>query len=149
METVRSAGIIVFRNEPKRGRLYLLLHYDVGHWDFPKGQLEKGESAVVAAMRETEEETGIADLELIDGFKQTIKYMYKWPPKDKKAKKKFKFVAFFLGKTKKKKVVLSSEHQGFVWLPYEEALEKLTYYNAKNLLRKAENFLISTPKKSS
>lgn len=40
------------------------------------------------------------------------------------------------------KVTLSSEHQAFVWLPYEQALEKLTYDNAKAILQKAHRFIL-------
>ena len=60
----RSAGaLIVNRFTPKRfagsahpkthaakeRREYLVLHYEAGHWDFPKGHLEEGESEEDAA----------------------------------------------------------------------------------------------------
>ena len=38
-------------------------------------------------------------------------------------------------------ITLSREHQAYVWLPYEKALELLTYQNAKNVLIKAHAFL--------
>ena len=53
---VRAAGVVVFRP----GRRVLLVHrprYD--DWSFPKGKLEPGEHPVAAAVRETEEETGL------------------------------------------------------------------------------------------
>ena len=38
-----SAGIVLFRKEESK-KLFLLLHYPSGHWDFVKGKMEKGES---------------------------------------------------------------------------------------------------------
>jgi 8-oxo-dGTP diphosphatase len=57
---IEAAGAVVFRR-PKDGcREVLLVHrpkYD--DWSFPKGKLDRGEHATVAAVREVEEETGI------------------------------------------------------------------------------------------
>lgn len=53
---VRAAGAVVTR----KGGDVLLVHrpkYD--DWSFPKGKLDPGEHAVVAAVREVEEETGL------------------------------------------------------------------------------------------
>jgi hypothetical protein len=52
-----------------------------------------------------------------------------------------KTVIFYLAKTKTEKVKLSFEHIGFEWLPYTEAIEKLTYKNAKEILEKANKYL--------
>ena len=53
-----SAGIVIFRKEESK-KLFLLLHYPSGHWDFVKGKMEKGETTQQTAIRETKEETGI------------------------------------------------------------------------------------------
>lgn len=60
----------------------------------------------------------------------------------KKAPWVFKTVIFFLAETRSKEVTLSEEHVGFIWLPYEEALKKLSYKNAKEILRKANEITI-------
>ncbi len=41
-----------------------LMIFRYGRWDLPKGHLEKGESIDRCALREVEEETGLAELEL-------------------------------------------------------------------------------------
>ena len=58
----------------------------------------------------------------------------------KKIRKK---VIFFLAKTNSQEVKLSHEHQDFVWLNYDNALNKVTYKNAVNMLKKSEKFLQS------
>lgn len=52
-----SAGVIVVRDTLLGRRVLLLRSYR--HWDFPKGQVEPGETPLDAARRETGEETGI------------------------------------------------------------------------------------------
>lgn len=131
----RSAGAIVIHRSD--GVIeYLILHYPAGHWDFPKGNVEKGESDLEAAIREITEETGLTDLKFINGFKKTIQYYYK---KGEQLVKKT--VTFYLAEAQTKSVKLSFEHQGYIWLPIDEALTKVTYQNAKNVLKEAHEFL--------
>lgn len=52
-----SAGIVVLHAEAKQWRVLLLRAYR--NWDFPKGLVESDEAPLSAAIRETEEETGI------------------------------------------------------------------------------------------
>ena len=67
----RSAGTVIVCNGE-----YLLLHYESGHWDFPKGKIEEGETPEQAALRELKEETGIEDAEILPGFTEGIKYFF-------------------------------------------------------------------------
>ena len=150
MPREKSAGALIFRMENNVPH-YLLLHYQSGHWEFAKGHIEEGESPEVAALREIQEETGIQDVTIIPGFKEYIKYSfrnnYDLKKEDKlKAPWIFKLVVFYLAKTDAKEVVISDEHIGFAWLPYEEALKKLTFKNAKNLLKKADNIVTVSTK---
>lgn len=55
----------------------------------------------------------------------------------------YKEVVFFLMETHATKVILSYEHVGYKWLDYRNALDKLTFKNAKDILEKANNFLKS------
>lgn len=135
-----SAGIVIYR-ETKTGREYLLLHYPGGHFDFPKGHLEAGETEREAAYRELQEETGIKKIIWIEGFREKIHYFFQH-----KSEKISKDVYFFLARTDQKKVTLSFEHMGSIWLPYEEAHKKTTYQTAKDVLKKAENFLKNSEK---
>lgn len=137
MPVEKSAGAIIFRKEGNK-IYYLLLHYQSGHWDFPKGNIEKGEEEKETVRREVREETGLQDIEFIEGFKEIIKYFYRL-----KGKKIFKMVVFYLAETKTEEVKISWEHTGFKWLLYNEALEELTFSNAKEILKKANQFLLN------
>lgn len=50
--------------EDEQGRL-LVIHRR-GHWDLPKGKLDKGETSDVAAVREVQEECGLVSLRIIE-----------------------------------------------------------------------------------
>ncbi|MEM2909892.1 MAG: NUDIX domain-containing protein [Nitrososphaerota archaeon] len=133
----RSAGAVVFYYEDKHIK-YLLLLYGAGHWDFPKGNIEKDEEEIETVRREIFEETGIKNLAFIPNFKHEIRYFYK-----KKGGLVHKEVVFYLVRSYEKEVTLSSEHKDYVWLDYEGALRRLTYKTAKDTLIKAHNFLMS------
>lgn len=141
-----SVGAVIFRQETS-GRRYLLLHYPSGHFDFAKGHVEEGETEEMTLRRETEEETGIRDLET-SPYKVSIRYFYaaKGAEYDKRVRTGrgtmiFKQVHFYPAKTSMLDVEISHEHIGFVWLSYEEAVAKVTFDNAKRVLEETEDFL--------
>jgi len=132
----KSCGAVVFAKTPEIK--FLLLQYDAGHWDFVKGNVEPNESETDTVVRELGEKTGIVDAHFIEGFREKISYFYK-----RQGMSIYKEVVFFLMETHATKVVLSYEHVGYTWLGYQNALDKLTFKNAKDILEKARNFLKS------
>ncbi|MEP0823890.1 MAG: NUDIX domain-containing protein [Nitrososphaera sp.] len=132
----RSAGAVVFYLEGTAEPEYLLLHYTASHWDFPKGNIEAGENEKQAATREIREETGITDVEFLEGFRMKIDYKYRHG-----RRLVHKEVVLFLARTRTRQVTLSHEHIGFAWKKFDEALEQLSYRNAKNLLTAARDYL--------
>ena len=138
MREQKSTGIVLFRNASNKNE-FLLLNYPQGHWDFIKGKVEQGETPRETASRETKEETGISDIEFIDGFEESVEYDFRFKNEDIHKK-----VTFFLAKTNEKKISLSHEHNDFVWLEYDDALKKTTFRNAKNVLSKTNDFLLNT-----
>ncbi len=129
----RSAGSIIYRQSSK-GKLYLLLNYPSGHWDFVKGNIEKGETFKQTVLREIREETGISDITFVDGFEDKIEYHYQ-----RDGQVIHKEVVFFLSNTKTDQVVLSHEHLDYAWLNFDDALEKLTYKTAQKLFKKVKD----------
>ena len=134
----RSAGVVLFRTDraAQGGRVFLLLDYG-RYWDYPKGHVEAGEDDVTAALRELREETGIADARVLPEFRQDITYFFR----DRKKGLIRKTVAFFLAETAAESVTLSDEHVGYAFLPFDEALARLNYPNAKSILQAAQNHL--------
>lgn len=132
----KSAGAVVFRKTESGETLFLLLRNTKGHADFPKGNLESGESEEQAAKRETEEESGIKDLVFIPGFREVVKYFYR-----RGGMSINKEVVYFLAETKTDQVKISWEHAGFEWLSYKDALVKIDYNSTKSVLKKAQEFL--------
>lgn len=133
----RSAGAVVFRRSPS-GPLFLLLKYGAGHWDFPKGHIERGEEELDASRREIMEETGIPPLaqRYIAGFRGINNYNFRRGLKIVK-----KNVVFFLVETAVADVKISHEHQSFEWAEYEKARTTLTFASARSILEKAWNFM--------
>ncbi len=131
----KSAGVVIFKQDSKL--LFLLLYYPSGHWDFVKGKIEVNENPHQTVIRETKEETGITDLDFIDGFEESIEYDFQY-----KGELIHKKVIFFLAKTSTGEIKISYEHLDYVWLEFEDALEKTTYQNARSVLSRANQLLV-------
>jgi len=133
MKIEKSCGAIIYFGVPRK---FLLLHYGKGHWGFPKGHVEANETENETLRRELREETGIETIKLAPGFRKKTKYFF-----TSFGETVAKTVFFYLAETFDEKVKLSHEHSGFVWLPFNEAMEKLSFDNTKKLLREANKFL--------
>jgi len=136
-----SAGAVLILNDPDSPKEFLILNYSYGHWDFPKGNIEKGETELETVFREVSEETGINDLQILNGFRQQITYKYR-----KKSKLVNKAVIYYLAMTSTRKVILSHEHTNFGWFNFDKALEKLSFENSRKVLRMANEFLSNAEK---
>jgi bis(5'-nucleosidyl)-tetraphosphatase len=111
-----SAGVVVVRRAANQWQYLLLRVRD--YWDFPKGMVEPGEDPLAAAIRETEEETTLTDIEFRWGqtFIETEPYG------------KNKIARYYLAESKTGEVMLPvsaelghPEHDEFRWLNYEAA----------------------------
>ncbi|HKZ50127.1 MAG TPA: NUDIX domain-containing protein [Candidatus Nanoarchaeia archaeon] len=143
----KSAGCVIFLEKGKK-RFYLLLHKEASEqykesWSFPKGLVEKNEEDKDTARRETKEEAGLTDLEFFPGFRERIHYMYM-----KDGERISKDVIYFLAKTSQFQAKVSEEHSGYEWLPYDNAMGRLTFKSDKDVLVKAELYLKKTAKES-
>lgn len=131
----RSAGAVIFYL-PEGLIEYLLLHYEAGHWDFPKGAIEEGETELDTVRREVWEETGLDNIEIIKDFRKEIEYNYR-----KLGELVRKRVVFYLAKSNTKEVRLSYEHKNYIWLDYSRAMKRLTFRTARNVLEAAHTYL--------
>jgi 8-oxo-dGTP pyrophosphatase MutT (NUDIX family) len=131
----RSAGAVVFKTTKKETRLYVLL-LNAGRWDFPKGNMEDGETELQTVRREVGEETGLKGIKIVPGFRKVIEYFYR-----RDGKNIHKQVVYLLAEADDEKVKISSEHQDFGWFSCSEAVARASYDNTKMLLAKADRFL--------
>lgn len=130
MEREKSCGVVVFLNQEEIK--VLLVHHRLGHWGIPKGHMESGESEKETAFREVFEETGI-EVQLLDSFRETITYS----PKSGVLKD----VVFFLGIPIQNNIVLQeTEVLEAYFIPLDEAINKISHEDERELLQKASLF---------
>ena len=115
----------------------LLLQYPQGHWDLPKGHVEADDSDRKATMRrELAEETGIADVSVLDGFEERTEYTFRH-----KGKRQSKEVFWYIAETETLNVNLSHEHRGYLWLDWDQALDTITHDETRSVVRLAQQFV--------
>lgn len=135
MKHIYSAGIITYfikNNEP----LYLLLQHTAGHWDFPKGTMEAGETKEETATRELAEETGLT-VQLDTAFCATSDYSFTHHAHGMVTKTAY----YFVGQADTHNILLSHEHSNYAWLPYNEALKQITHDRSKKILEEADRYI--------
>ena len=132
----RSAGGVVVRSID--GMVHALVIRDpYDNWGLPKGHLEPGEDEQSAAVREVEEETGLTDLDVgtelgcIDWYFRAEGHPV------------HKFCTFFLIRSLDGPTVpeLAEGITACVWLPLEEAARRISYDNAREMVRAAGRYL--------
>ncbi|HTS88374.1 MAG TPA: NUDIX domain-containing protein [Gemmatimonadales bacterium] len=128
-----SAGGIIFRRQPDRSAHFLLIRDPYAHWGFPKGHLEGEESPAETAIRESAEETGLGDL-ILHGPIRIIDWHFRF-----KGRYIHKFCHFFLLESPGAEVVpqLTEGITDYRWLALAEALDQLSYDNARGVLKRA------------
>lgn len=105
-----------------------------GSFGFPKGHVEKNETEIEAAIRETKEETNI-DIKIVSNeFRKTLKYVIQGEI--------FKEVSVYLAYAKNYDIQVDEfELSSAKWLSYKEALKVLTFSAQRNILKQAMLYL--------
>lgn len=136
MKHEKSCGVIVFTR--KNGEIkYVVIKSINGFYGFPKGHVENSETEKQTALREVFEEVGLKP-NLIDGFRETVEYYI--PSIDVQ-----KQVVYFLGEFKNQEIVFQKEELSSAQLlSFDEANNKFTHENNKELLLKAHLFLTNS-----
>ena len=128
-----SAGGVVFLRLPDGSARFLLIRDPYGHWGFPKGHLEPGETPAEAALRETLEETGLEQAEVV-GPIRIIDWHFRF-----RGRAIHKYCHFFLLESSHGECVpqLDEGITDFRWLALDESLATLSYDNARGVLKRA------------
>ena len=132
-----EAGTLPYRIVDGKIEYLLIFREKLNDYTFPKGHLEYGESLEEAAIRETNEEAGATVK--IEDYIDVFEYKVLERTKDSTRFYAIRRVYNYL-------VEVLSEDINFInpdlaegsistlWLPFEEAYDKLSYQNVKNIL---------------
>ena len=130
----KSCGAIVYRKYHGNTEILLIKHINSGHWSFPKGHVEAGETEVQTAMREIKEETDI-DVIIDPTFRETVTYS---PKKDT-----MKVVVYFLARARNVDFHAQEDEIAEIkWVEIGLAGKVLAYENDKSIVNKAKKFII-------
>ncbi len=132
-ETFGIIPVFIDKNIP----YFLIVKLIAGHWAFSKGHIEEGETEIQAGKRELFEEVGIKKCKVLNKifFKESFSYK-------KQGSFITKNVKYFLGFVKNKNVKIDGrEVVDFEWLTFRDALKRITFSQAKNVLKEVNKFL--------
>lgn len=129
-----SYGFVIFRIKNKEVQ-FLLVKHKQGHWSFPKGHKNYGETDLDAALREVKEETGITELKILDNtvtFAEEYNYHFNRKPIKKT-------VRYYLGEVNASEKVKTDnvEVTEYKWKNFNDALKTITFANTINILKQS------------
>lgn len=128
---IESAGGVILHG----GRVLVLCKRTNPEWRLPKGTVEPGEEPRAAALREVAEETGFADLEVTgDLGAENVSFRLADGLVERREQYFAMSLRSFVRRTRSPR---DSFRFGVVWLPVEQALERLTFDNERAVLRRA------------
>ena len=129
----KSCGAIVYRKFHGNTEILLIKHVNSGHWSFPKGHVESGETEIETAQREIMEETGI-DVIIDASFRETVSYSPK--------RGNQKIVVYFLAKAKNSDFIPQEEEIADIkWVEIGRAQSVLSYENDRCIVAKAKTII--------
>ena len=143
-----SAGVIPYRRDGDRGLVYLVLHSATvrnprAKWEFPKGGMEPGETALETAAREFQEETGLIRWEFRAGFEQSLSYTY-----IRRGRKVVKTVTYYVAEVlDASPLTRSPEHvedpfgHWYHWGSFEQVTRLLYHAKIRQLFAEADAWL--------
>lgn len=131
----KSCGAIQFRVIDNKVQYLILKSLEPhSYWGFAKGHMEGSETEEETCIREVFEETGIR-IKIENNFRIVDKY--------KISEDIEKEVVIFLGNTKEQSVTIQQQEiMDYKWCNYTTAINLLTFEGSRNILYKANKFLM-------
>src|SRR4051812_10650571 len=123
---VRAAGAVVLR----KGRVLLVHRPAYDDWSFPKGKLDRGETAAGAAVREVEEETGLRVRLGVPLARQSY-------PNGPRTKVVDYWVGRVMGDHDVSGYLVNAEIDEVTWMEVKKADRRLTYSRDRHTLAEA------------
>jgi len=129
----KSCGAVIYRKKENKLEYLTVQSKAYGHWGFPKGHIEEGETEKETAQREVAEEVGL-HINIDHDFRAKIEYTLSNGTK--------KEVIYFTGDATGQHVTIQEDEiQDFKWCDYEDMIKLLTFENDRNILHQAHFFL--------
>lgn len=136
MKYIKSCGFVVFK-EIEGEIHYLIIRAWNGEYGFSKGHVENDESEYETAIRDLKEETNI-EVRIVNGFREQIEY--KFPNRENVIKQS----VFFWGEWVENDIrCQETEVSEVMIVPYEKAMELLTFDETKGVLKVAHKYVLS------
>jgi 8-oxo-dGTP pyrophosphatase MutT (NUDIX family) len=135
----QSFGVVPIYKSDKTEVKFLLIQHHAGHWAFPKGHADPGETELQTARRELREETGIDEVLLITSptFEEHYTLNRRGQPREK-------VVRYWIGYVQTQKVTVQEEEvRDHTWATLDEARKLITYSQSKKLLEDVARHLSS------
>lgn len=128
MITIESFGVIPLKQENGIWHVLLILHKEGSHWSFPKGKADGNETAMQTAQRELKEETGLDIVTFLNEEPYVEQYQFR-----SRGELMQKTVHYFPAIVSGELYLQEEEIRDSLWLPLSEAIEHLTFKEAKNI----------------
>lgn len=136
MQKDESFGVVPLSLRQGQWEVFLIQHQRGRYWGFPKGHAESGETPQETAFRELKEETNL----------ELVRYLQTEPLLEQytfmaEGRRIFKQVHYFIAIVEGTVKLQEKEIQNGIWLPFAEALEKVTHFEGKTILSQVEKIL--------
>jgi 8-oxo-dGTP pyrophosphatase MutT (NUDIX family) len=124
-----SLGIVPISKQNGFWQVFLIQHREGGYWGFPKGHAENNENSLEAAKRELKEETNLDCIRVFQDTPLMEQYHFFFD-----GVRVFKRVIFFVAEVSGEVCLQEEEIYYGVWLSLSDAMDRLTYPEAKTML---------------
>lgn len=130
MPVIKQSGAIVVRLNSREPKVLLVTsRRNPKHWIFPKGHIERGETAEAGALREALEEGGVVAKSL--GSAGVVRHRFLGVPTR---------IEYFLAELIRE-AGPPEDGRSRIWCGFDEALERLDFRDIRKLLRNAWKLL--------
>lgn len=136
MEKEESFGVIALSKARGRWEVFLIQHSRGRYWGFPKGHSEPNETAEQSAFRELKEETNLDFIRYLQ--KEPLVEQYYFMKEGRRVSKK---VTYFVAEVGGEVKLQEEEIQNGVWVPFPDALDKVTHAEGRSILSQVEKIL--------
>lgn len=136
-----SFGIVPFRVDTDTIRFLLVWEaWGEGHWNFPKGHAEEGETPLQTALRELKEETGLIPQSVIST--ESLIQTYSFVNKGRKIDRRLEYFVALIGNDEVHLRV--EEVSRFKWMTLDELIVTTPFPELKETARQAHQLASSS-----